>query len=104
MVELAATMSQVNNRQILIQHDREIFAAVGVRVEQADELTKKDPRAAAQAVAQAVLSAQALYGRDASLDSFLRRARKVPVVSLPEVELRQLVEEFRSLLAKAPIS
>ena len=104
VLELAKTMQQVNNRTILVQHDRELFAAIGVRLEQAEGALKKNPAGAAQLCSEAVLSAQSLYGRDAALDGFLRKARKTPVTSLPASEVPQTIEELRGLLASVQLA
>ncbi|MDQ3266083.1 MAG: hypothetical protein M3Y59_20915 [Myxococcota bacterium] len=104
IVRLAVTMSQVNNRTLLIQHDREVFAATGVKMEQAEGVMTKNAPLAARLISEAVLSAQSLYGRDPELDAFLRKARKAPVSLQVGIELRNTLNEFRSLLAKVPIS
>ncbi len=96
-------LAAVNRRQILIEHDREVWAACGVRLERAAGLLTSDPAGAARSLAEAASSAQSLYGRDPALDVFLRRARKAPLGSLRGAELRGTVESLQELLAQLPV-
>ena len=93
------SLSQVNHRQVLIIHDREVWAGCGVRLERAQGLLGSDPTGAARALAEAAASAQSLYGRESRLDAFLRKARKVPMAQLSGAELRSTLETLQSLLA-----
>jgi hypothetical protein len=96
-------LAEVNRRQILITHDREVWAGCGVRLERAMGLVGSDAASAARALAEAASSAQSLYGRDPALDVFLRRARKAPLGQLQGPELRQTLESFQELLAQLPM-
>lgn len=99
--EFVASLDRVNNREVLIAHDREVWAACGVHLEQADLLqSEKD---AAAALASAVSVAQDLYGREPELDGFLRKAKKSPVDGLTGDELRQEISRFRELLSNIPM-
>jgi hypothetical protein len=93
------SLSSVNQRQLLITHDREVWAGCGVRLERAVGLWGSDPAGAAKALAEAAASAQSLYGRDPRLDGFLRKARKQPLAQLSGPDLRAAVETLQSLLA-----
>ena len=93
------TLSNVNQRQVLITHDREVWAGCGVRLERAAGLLNSDPVTAAKALAETAATAQSLYGRDAKLDNFLRKARKQPLAQLTGPELRSTVETLQTLLA-----
>jgi hypothetical protein len=93
------SLSSVNQRQMLIAHDREVWAGCGVRLERAVGLGGSDPLGAAKALAEAAASAQSLYGRDPRLDAFLRKARKQPLAQLSGPELRTAIETLQSLLA-----
>jgi hypothetical protein len=93
------SLSSVNQRQLLIAHDREVWAGCGVRLERAMGLGGSDPAGAAKALAEAAASAQSLYGRDARLDAFLRKARKQSLAQLSGPELRAAIETLQSLLA-----
>ncbi|WNG18005.1 hypothetical protein [Cystobacter fuscus] len=93
------SLSSVNKRQMLIAHDREVWAGCGVRLERAVGLLGTEPSAAARTVAEAAASAQSLYGRDPSLDAFLRKARKTQLAQLSVPELRTTIESLQSLLA-----
>jgi hypothetical protein len=92
------SLSGVNQRQVLLTHDREVWAGCGVRLERALGLLGSDPVAAARTVAEAAASAQSLYGRDARLDVFLRKARKTQLAQLSVPELRSTLESLQSLL------
>ncbi|MCP3143376.1 hypothetical protein [Pyxidicoccus xibeiensis] len=96
-------LSGVNNRQVLIIHDREVWASCGVRLERALSLLGSDPAGAARALAEAAGSAQSLYGRDSELDAFLRKARKLQIAQLSGPELRSTIETFQGLLAQLDV-
>ncbi len=93
------TLSNVNQRQVLITHDREVWAGCGVRLERASGLLSSDPVTAARLLAETAATAQSLYGRDAKLDGFLRKARKQPLAQLTGPELRSTLEALQTLLA-----
>jgi len=93
------SLSNVNQRQLLITHDREVWAGCGVRLERAQELRNSDPAGAARALAEAAASAQALYGRAPGLDAFLRKARKGSLAQLTGTEFKDTLESFQGLLA-----
>jgi hypothetical protein len=96
-------LAQVNRRQVLISHDREVWAACGVQLERAMGMYGYDPSLAAKVLSEAAARAQSLYGRDPALDVFLRRARKAPLATLTGEELRGTLESFQELLAQLPV-
>ncbi|OJT21527.1 hypothetical protein BO221_27335 [Archangium sp. Cb G35] len=96
---IVRSLSHVNQRQLLIAHDREVWAGCGVRLERSIGLLAADPPAAARALAETAASAQSLYGREPRLDAFLRKARKTQLSQLTGAELRANVETLQSLLA-----
>jgi len=101
---LCKGLLQVNNRALLQQHDREVLASCGVKMEQTEvALRSAGEGQPALLLAEAILSAQELYGRDQTLDGFLRKARKIPVASLGEGDVRAMLEQFRTLLAALPV-
>ncbi|HEX8433950.1 hypothetical protein [Archangium sp.] len=100
---IVSSLFNVNQRQVLITHDREVWAGCGVRLERAQGLMGSDPAAAARSLAEAAASAQSLYGRDARLDAFLRKARKQPLAQLTGPELRSTLELLQSLLGALDI-
>lgn len=101
--QMVRSLANVNQRQILVNHDREVLAASGVRLEQAEQLLARDTPGAARVLAEAALSAQALYGREGSLDAFLRKARKTSIAALSGPELKAAIDQFRDLLAALPL-
>ncbi|MBZ4416361.1 hypothetical protein [Myxococcus sp. RHSTA-1-4] len=101
--EFVRGLSAVNQRQVLIIHDREVWASCGVRLERALSLVGSDLAGAAKALAEAASSAQSLYGRDGELDAFLRKARKLQIGQLPAPELKNTIETFQGLLASLDV-
>lgn len=101
--EFVSSLQRVNNREILIAHDREVWAACGVKLEQAEQFVSFDLEAAVQAFGEAVQAAMALYGRDSALDLFLRKMRKGSATQLTQETLRQELDKFRELLASLPM-
>jgi len=101
--ELSRGLLQVNNRSLLQQHDREVLAGCGVKLEQAEQALSASSPDAPRLLSEAVLSAQGLYGRDPQLDAFLRKARKAPLGAMSDEEVRGTLEQFRTLLASLPV-
>lgn len=99
-VQFVQGLMQVNQREVLIAHDREVVAACGVRLEQAEHLLGRDPVAAARGLAEATLGAQALYGRAPALDTILRAARKTSLASLTGPALQEGIDRLRMMLAE----
>lgn len=97
-VDFIGSLREVNRREILQEHDREVLAACGVMLEHAENQLAVQPAATAQALVEAIGRAHALYGRDAELDLFLRRARKVAFDTLSGPALALELEKFRDLL------
>ncbi len=102
--EFAAGLLRVNQREILLAHDREVLAAVGVQLEQSEALWTHHPETARVGFLTAVRHAQALYGRDGGLDVFLRKDRKGTLATLDDATLRAELETFRQLLAEIPLA
>lgn len=98
-------LAAVNQRQILIIHDREVWASCGVTLERGLSLSDSDSDApvAAKLLADAAARAQSLYGRASDLDAFLRKARKQPLAQLTGPELRVTIEIFQGLLAQLDV-
>ncbi len=96
---LVRGLSAVNQRQVLIINDREVWAACGVRLERAQGMLASDSTSAARLLAEAAAIAQSLYGREPNMDLFLRKARKVPLASLTGPDLRATLDNFQGLLA-----
>ncbi|ADO71502.1 hypothetical protein [Stigmatella aurantiaca] len=96
---LVRSLAAVNQRKVLIINDREVWAVCGVRLERAQTLLGSDPAGAARFLAEAVMVAQSLYGREPGLDAFLRKTRKAPLGSLSGAELRSTLETLQGLLA-----
>ncbi len=101
---LVRSLAAVNQRQVLIINDREVWAACGVRLERALGLVGSDPVGAARLLAEAAVIGQSLYGRESNMDAFLRKARKAPLASLTGPELRSTLENLQGLLANLGVT
>lgn len=97
-------LSNINQRQLLVTHDRELMATCGVKLEQSTQLLDTQPLESARVLAEAAAAAQSLYGLDNELDAFLRRIRRTKPGTLQGPELKQTIETFRELLANLPLS
>lgn len=104
VLELVRSLMVVNQRALLRQHDHEVWARSGVKLEQAESLLETDRRAAAVALAEAAEIAAGLYGRSERLDDFLRRARKQSLALIASDHVPRAAEEFRALLADLPLA
>ncbi len=96
-------LSAVNQRQVLIIHDREVWASCGVKLERASSLVDSDAPVSARLLAEAAASAQSLYGRASDLDAFLRKVRKQPLAQLTGPELDATISVFQGLLAQLDV-
>ncbi|MDP1822008.1 MAG: hypothetical protein Q8L48_02155 [Archangium sp.] len=88
-VEFVDGFGGISQREILVQHDQEVLAAVGVVLERAMNLSAYEERAVA--FKEALDFGQTLYGRSPEFDVFLRNQRKG--LPQPEVMPEQL-EQF----------
>jgi hypothetical protein len=95
---LLQTLITTLNPQMLQENDLELWAAIGVGLEQAAGKVESAPAESAAELASWVAKAQGLYGRNEALDGFLRRTRKVPLAQLQGPELSATLEVFRELL------
>lgn len=89
-------------RPLLTSQDRATWAACGAKLEQARLHMALGSLGAPRVLDEAVKAAEALYGRDPSLDAFLRKARAVSPADLPDAELRELLESFSAVLGGLP--
>jgi hypothetical protein len=102
-LQFVCSLQRVNQREILLAHDREVWAACGVKLEQAQLALALDEEGARAMLAEAAKQALGLYGRDAALDVFLRKARKGQLDGVSGQALVQEVEKLRELLAGLPM-
>ncbi len=84
----------MNQRDLLVQHDQEVQASIGVVLESA--MNAANPHESLASFQQAVNVAQSLYGRNIDFDAFLRKLRKTPVTL---ETLQAEIEQFLVLLA-----
>ncbi len=88
-VEFVDGFGGISRREILVQHDQEILASVGVVLERGMNLERYEERLAA--FKEALDAGQNLYGRSSDFDVFLRNQRK----ALPQPEaLPEQLEQF----------
>ncbi len=74
--EFVEGFAAINKREILVEHDQEVQAAVGVLLERA--MNASAPVDQLAAFQEAVGESQQLYGRSPDFDAFLRKVRKAP--------------------------
>lgn len=88
-VEFVDGFGGISQRELLVQHDQEVLAAVGVVLERAMSSASHEERLAA--FREALDAGQTLYGRSPEFDAFLRNQRK----GLPPPEpLAEQLEQF----------
>ncbi len=97
-------LSVVNRRSLLVEYDRALWAASGVKLERAAEFAEPNPTLAAQSLQAAADLSWGLYGRDIRLDDFLRRVKKQPLSELGRVDVATAIEDLRVLLAGLALS
>lgn len=83
-------------------HDREVWAECNVKLEQVQLHLGLGSNGAPRILAEAVETIDALYGRDARLDAWLKRATETHVQSLQEAELREELEKLKEQLQVLP--
>lgn len=95
-VEFVDGFGGISRREILVQHDQEVLASVGVVLERAMSFDAYEDRVAA--FKEALDFGQTLYGRSVEFDVFLRNQRKglPPVETLPE-QLEQFLVQIAGL-------
>ncbi|RKH39261.1 hypothetical protein [Corallococcus sicarius] len=91
-------------RTWLTVHDRAVWAASGVRLEQVDMHLELGSPGAARVLEEAVEAAGALSGRSVPFDVFLRKGRQEAAAGLNEAGARDLLARFRERLASLPFS
>mgnify|MGYP007112207067 CR=1 FL=1 len=88
-VEFVDEFANISRRELLVQHDQEVLAAVGVVLERA--INTSTPEEKEAAFRQALDLGQTLYGRSAGFDTFLRAQRKL---ALDPGSLSEQLEQF----------
>lgn len=91
-------LAQRYTREILAEHDRAVIAEAGARVEQATLHLDLNTGAASSAFSAALKAAEALYGRAAGLDDFIRYGRARMMSGLSNDELLTSVLELKTRL------
>lgn len=103
-VAFTAGLINVNNRQILKDHDREVAAACAAKLEQAELMRAHQPSEAAGLVAEVLRDGWELYGRDPELDTYLRQVRKRGAVTFTPETLAEEIAQVTALVARVPIA
>jgi hypothetical protein len=93
-VEFCDGFEAINQRELLVQHDQEVMATMGVELERASN--SSSDAESHQAFLEALGLAQTMYGRNAEFDLYLRKQRKTP--ASPET-VRSEVEQFLVIMA-----
>lgn len=100
---IAQSLAGNLNPELLKENDREVLAAAGVHLEQAQQYAETDGTLSARALAAAVDVGKGLYGRDEALDAFLRQVETVTISELQGPELNATVDVFRELLSNLSV-
>jgi hypothetical protein len=98
------TLSSVNGRVMLIEHDREVSARCAVKLEQAQNVRAQSAESAAQLLGEVLGLSWMLYGRDAELDAYLRRVKKRGAVAFTPEELATEIDLVNGLIARVPMA
>lgn len=93
-VEFCDGFEAINQRDLLIHHDQEVLATMGVALERASN-SSSDVESH-EAFVEALGLAQTMYGRNGDFDLYLRKLRKTPPT--PET-VRSEVEQFLVIMA-----
>ncbi|MGC4114071.1 MAG: hypothetical protein QM765_05315 [Myxococcales bacterium] len=99
--QFTQSLSGINRRTNLVEHDHERVAECAVMLERVDQMRATEFDGALFLFANCIGKAQTLYGRSPTLDAYLRRAKKRDLTSLSAPELGVEVEMLRSLLVAA---
>jgi len=95
-VAFTDAFENVNRRELLVQHDQEVLASMGLLLERAVNAASDGDALAA--FNEAVGVAQSVYGRELEFDAFLRKLRKTPATV---ATARGEIEQFLVLMANA---
>lgn len=95
-VEFVDGFALISRREILVQHDQEVLAQVGVVLEGAMNSGNFDEQLAA--FKEALDAGQTLYGRSSDFDLFLRNQRKgLPAAETIAAQLEQFLVQIAGL-------
>lgn len=95
-VEFVDSFAGINRREILVQHDQEVLASVGVTLESAMNSDGYENQVAA--FKAALDAGQTLYGRSVDFDTFLRHQRKgLPAPDAIAAQLEQFLVHIAGL-------
>lgn len=96
------SMAVLNRREVLMNHDRESFAACGILLEQASaHLLTGDIPSARSSLASALKVAARLYGRDRYLDDHLILRMRWPAETLVPSAIQPAIDELRTYLVES---
>jgi hypothetical protein len=99
---LLRSIGETASREVLTAHDREVWVACGLLLEQAALHVGLGSLGAQRALAQAAKSASALNGIEPGFDIFMRRLRNARLAALSAEEVEKELISFREQLAKLP--
>lgn len=95
-VEFVDGFALISRREILVQHDQEVLASVGVVLERAMNTDGFDDKLTA--FKEALDSAQTIYGRSSEFDLFLRNQRKgLPTAETIAPQLEQFLVQIAGM-------
>lgn len=99
-----SSLTTVNQRELLKDHDREVAASCAMRLEQAEQLRQSAPGEAAQLLGEVLRDSWSLYGRDPELDAYLREVKKRGAVSFTAEALAGELSQATQLVARVPLA
>jgi hypothetical protein len=98
LVKYLESLGVVNQREVLVEHDRRIVVEIREALTVGRELAELSARTAHEIIVKACEQAQALLGRAAALDGLLKRLKAAAQASKP-TQNTQLLEWLDEVLA-----
>jgi len=100
LVKYLESLGVVNQREVLVQHDRGVASEIREAITTARELADLSARTAQDIIVKACAQAQELVGRSALADQQLKQLKSV-VDNAESVDIQALVQRLEQLLAAA---
>ncbi len=98
LVKYLESLTVVNQREVLVEHDRRVVGQIREALSVGKELADLSPATTHEVIVKACNQAQDLLGRSAGLDALLKRLKSAAVQSKPS-QNAQLIEGLEEALA-----
>ncbi len=92
------SLSVVNQREVLIEHDKTVLEGIHQSLDSARSLVEVSVAGARPLVAEALQNATRLYGRNPILDNQLRNWRDTPPIAKTSDDLNQIINDLEERL------